>query len=170
MVDAVTEEDRLMVRAPREGIRAMSERMSYDPGGYARWYLLEKPYSLWGWWIEIGWGDVYYLQTTKSPFDRQVVFRAIHEGFRYANPLFFGLAVLAMVGAFVRYRRDDSSEAFSLLLAAGFFFYVTAIHTLLQAEPRYAVAYRPMEIALAVSASLAIWRFLSVRIRRQKPV
>jgi hypothetical protein len=170
MVDAVTEEDRLMVRAPREGIRAMSERMSYDPGGYARWYLLEKPYSLWGWWIEIGWGDVYYLQTTKSPFDRQVAFRAIHEGFRYATPLFFGLAVLAMVGAFVRYRRDDSSEAFSLLLAAGFFFYVTAIHTLLQAEPRYAVAYRPMEIALAVSASLAIWRFLSARIRRQKPV
>lgn len=169
MLQAVGVEERLMVETPREGIRAVSERMSYDPGGYARWYLLEKPYSLWGWWTGIGWGDVYFLQTTNSPFDRQPVFRLIHEGFRYANPLFFALAVLGMAYAFVRYRRDDSSEAFMLLLPAGFFLYVTAVHTLLQADPRYAVAYRPMEVALAVTGGLAAWNYLFLRRRRQKP-
>jgi hypothetical protein len=122
--------------------------------------LLEKPYSLWGWWIGIGWGDIYFLQTTNSPFERQAIFRLVHESYRYANPLFFGFAILASIYAFARYRRDASSGAFSLFLAAGFFFYVTVIHTLLQADPRYAVAYRPMEVALAVTACLVIGRYL----------
>jgi 4-amino-4-deoxy-L-arabinose transferase-like glycosyltransferase len=169
MMAAIGVEERLMAKTPREGIRAVAERMRYDPGGYAQWYLIEKPYSLWGWWIGIGWGDVYFLQTTNSPFDRLLVFRLIHEGFRYANPLFFGLAVLGVVCAFVRYRRDDSSAAFSLLLPAGFFLYVTAVHTLLQADPRYAVAYRPMELALAVTACMTAWRYFFSRSRRKSP-
>jgi 4-amino-4-deoxy-L-arabinose transferase-like glycosyltransferase len=168
MIAAITAEERLMVRAPGAGVRAVAARIAADPVWYAKWYLLEKPYSLWGWWIAIGWGDVYFLQTTNSPFDRQLVFRAIHESFRYANPAFFGLAVLAAVITFVRHRRDPSSEAFSVLLAAGFFLYVSVVHTLLQADPRYAVAYRPMEIALAVTACVAIARYLSSRRQHQE--
>jgi len=167
MVAAVGAEERLMSRSPRAGFHSMFARFSDYPVDYARWYLLEKPYSLWGWWIGVGWGDVYFLETSNSPFDRQLVFRLIHEGYRYANPFFFGLAVFATLYAFARYRRDHSSEAFSLLMAAGFFWYVTGIHTLLQAEPRYSVAYRPMEVALAVTAFLKIWHSLTARRRHQ---
>jgi hypothetical protein len=37
-------------------------------------------------------------------------------------------------------------------LAALLFLYVTAVHVVLQAEPRYAISYRPVEMLLAVSA------------------
>jgi hypothetical protein len=37
------------------------------------------------------------------------------------------------------------------------------VHTVLQADPRYAVAYRPVELALAVTATFWIGQALRAR-------
>ena len=46
-------------------------------------------------------------------------------------------------------KRPEASPA--LFAVAATFLYVTAVHVVLAAEPRYAVPYRPLEILLAVS-------------------
>ncbi|HMB58133.1 MAG TPA: glycosyltransferase family 39 protein [Arenimonas sp.] len=165
MLAVVDQEEQLMAKNPRAGLAAVAERFSYDRLGYVRWYLIDKPYSLWSWRIRVGWGDIYFLTTDHSPFERQAVFRVILWLFRNANPVLFGLAALMAIATLARRWRDAAPGAFALTLTAASFVYVTAVHTVLQAEPRYAVAYRPLQVALAVSALLAVWRWW--RARRQ---
>ena len=163
MLDAIADEEKLMTAKPVEGIQAVMSRMGNDPAGFTRWYLLQKPYSLWGWWVGIGWGDVYFLQTTRSPFERQYVFRAIHAIYRYANPLLFAGALLAASRIFRRRMPEGDPGAFGWTIASLFFFYITFMHTIFQADPRYAVAYRPIEAVLVVTACTVLARWLRSR-------
>ena len=159
---AIDEEERLMVADPAAGLRKVSMRLSSDPAYYLGWYLLRKPYSLWSWNVRIGWGDVYFLAVRDSPYDRNPVLRAVHAAFKAGNPLVFALALLAATGYLFRsVFAGCASTSHEPWLAGIFFLYVTAIHVVFQADPRYAVAYRPIEIVLAVAALVAV----SARIR-----
>jgi hypothetical protein len=61
--------------------------------------------------------------------------------------------LFASFATFWQCRRGQLREPdFALLHAALLFAYVTAVHVVLQAEPRYSVAYRPIELLLAVAA------------------
>jgi hypothetical protein len=151
--DQVQEETVQMRENPRAGLDALSHRLGADPGTYLRWYLLQKPWLLWDWNVRIGWGDIYFLETQRSPFERVAALRAIRAGCLAINPIVFGLAVFATLAAFWRgLRRRVQVPDFALLHSALLFAYVTAIHVVLQAEPRYSVAYRPIELLLAVAA------------------
>lgn len=154
---AINEEECLMVADPAAGLRKLSARLCSDPAYYLRWYLIKKPYSLWAWNVSIGWGDVYFLAVRDSPYDRNPVLRGIHTTFKAGNPLVFALALLAAVGyvfrsvfASVKGTRQEP------WLAGVFFLYITAVHVVFQADPRYAVAYRPVEIVLAVAALVVV--------------
>jgi 4-amino-4-deoxy-L-arabinose transferase-like glycosyltransferase len=159
----IDEEAKAMQVNPRAGLATMAERFGAEPGAYLRWYALEKPWLLWDWNVRIGWGDIYFLQTLRSPFERNAGLRAIHAVFHFLNPAFFALAVAATLFALAALlRRRGATEApLALAATALLFAYVTAVHVVFQAEPRYSVAYRPFEVLLAVSAlaSLAArWR------------
>ena len=138
----------------------------------ADWYLLRKPWLLWSWPVRIGWGDIYFLETRRSPFDRVPTLRVVRAAFVALNPVVFGLALAGALYFLAGVaRRPRSREVpLALLQVALLFAYVTAVHAVLQAEPRYAVAYRPFEVLLAgaaLVAALAWWR--QRRPRRQAP-
>jgi hypothetical protein len=169
VANQINDEEQTMLRDPNAGLHLMWDRFAEQPGYYLQWYFLEKPYLLWDWRVRVGWGDVYFLETHNSPFERNAVLRAMHAVFQGINPLVFVLAALGALVYLVRGVRDPNSP-FVPLMSALFFFYITAIHALLQAEPRYSVAYRPFEVLLAVSMSaIALHQAMAFARRRRRP-
>ena len=159
--DQIEEQARLVNADPRAGLEEVFQRLGASPMRYLGWYAIQKPWLLWDWSVRIGWGDVYFLQTRHSPFDRMLVYRAIHEICRALNPILFGLALLSC-GLATRQKGHGDAAVFAWQACALLFCYLTAVHVVLQAEPRYSIPYRPIEILLAVAAA---WAILS-RLRR----
>lgn len=152
LVAAEQAEEAAFKASTRQGLRLVGERMAVAPSAYVKWYLIEKPFLLWDWGIRIGWGDIYVLATPESPFTRIPALRAMVALFSAANPVIFVLAALACIALALRLlgrRRDDDFAAGSIALLA---LYLTAVHVVLQAEPRYSVPYRSEEMLLAVAA------------------
>lgn len=155
----IADEEQLFGRSPRQGLAAMIERMDQDPAYYVRWYLFRKPWLLWDWNIRIGWGDVYYQQIQHSPLDVNPPLRAMKTTLHLLNPLVFALAVAAAFVSLARVARRSRATDPALTAAAMvalFCVYVTFLHTVFQAEPRYSIPYRPFELLLAVTAAAAI--------------
>jgi len=166
IMQAISEEEVLMARDPAAGLASLRTRFAEDPRYYLRWYLLEKPYLLWAWDIRIGAGDVYFHRVAKSPLETNPTLNAIKRGLRSLNPLLFALALVAALGTLLTALRRQSPPPAAVLLALSFL-YFTSIHIVFQAEPRYSIAYRPIELALAVGALsvLLSWRRVGGRIR-----
>ena len=166
-VQHVVAQTRAMDADPRATLAAIGARFRADPGPYARWYLLEKPWLLWSWGVRSGWGDVYFLETRRSPFDRYPVLRALRAACLALNPVVAALALwgtlLAMTRLVRRWRPADPAAVapdFAWQHAALFLAYATAVHVVLQGEPRQAIAYRPFEFLVAASA--LAWTFAAV--------
>lgn len=130
------------------GLRMVGQRLARDPVGYARWYLLEKPWLLWDWDIRLGWHGIYFLPTDSSPFERNTGLRGAHALLKAANPLIFALAGVAIVALLVTCVRRQPPP-FAAMAIAIFVLYVTFMHMLLQAEPRYSIPYRAEQLLLA---------------------
>jgi 4-amino-4-deoxy-L-arabinose transferase-like glycosyltransferase len=155
--DQIEEQVALMHADPRATLGEIYGRMASAPGRYLRWYAIEKPWLLWDWSVRIGWGDVYFLPTRHSPFDRMFAYRAIHAVCKALNPALFGLGLLACgIAAWRLPRSRGDSAAFAWQACALLAVYLTAVHVVLQAEPRYSISYRPIEILLAAAAAAAI--------------
>ena len=135
----------------RAGLARIGRRMGEHPAFYARWYA-SKPWLLWSWQIRIGASDIGYDVVRRSPFERPGVLRALRVAYEAINPLLTAMTLAsALVLMFLGVRRA------SLLPAAAtgaLVVYVTLVHTVLQAEPRYATAYRGLE-AILVMTTLA---------------
>jgi hypothetical protein len=155
----IAAEEHLMATDPRAGAAAVFERFAMDPGYYVGWYLLKKPYALWSWDVRIGWGDVYFLETHESPFDRYPALRILHGACRILNPVLFAFALIAALFYVGRVAASRQAPTPAASVVALLFLYLTLVHTVFQADPRYAVAYRPFEMALATAggACLAAW-------------
>jgi 4-amino-4-deoxy-L-arabinose transferase-like glycosyltransferase len=150
VADAIDADADVMVKDPVAGLGSVAHRFQREPGVYARWYL-GKPYLLWDWELRIGAGGIYPQAVDKSPLERNPTLRLITSLYRGLNPFLF---VLALGGVFVPRAR----------VAALAFLYVTAVHTVLQAEPRYAIPYRSIELVLAMCA--AAWLTQAVQTLR----
>ena len=158
IVAAEGEEERTFLADRDAGFAAMHARMALDPAYYTRWYLLDKPFLLWDWGIRIGAGDIYFLETTHSPFERIAMLRGMRAFFAAANPWLFLLALAAALPCLVAGWR--LRVPFALGASAWLVAYVTAMHDVLQAEPRYSIPYRAFEVLLALSALAWIARWL----------
>ena len=148
----IGEEERLLSDHPAEGLRQIGNRFERAPMAYLAWYGIQKPWLLWDWNIQMGWGGPYFLEVEKSSLERVPVLRAINRGFELVNPaltLLMGLGIAMIAYSAWRARRTD--VAFDVCLLA---LYLTAVHAVLQSEPRYANAYRGIE-ALLVSAAVS---------------
>lgn len=150
----VDESGVLLGKSPWDGLTAIWRSMKKHPFRYASWYLIEKPYELWGWGIVIGQGDIYIYPTVNSPFQNQRPWIALEAFYQSINGLVMLLAATGLLClAFSSRFRDRatpclpgraSSIAMACLLA-----FVTMVYCLLQEEPRYAIPYRPFEILMA---------------------
>lgn len=152
IVAAAGAEVKLLEASPSRGIREIASRMALDPPYYLKWYLIDKPFLLWDWHIRIGAGDIYFLPVGHSAFERIPLLRAVATFLRWCNPLVFLLAggvALASVVLAVAGRRRTGFAVLALGLCA---VYLTGVHAVLQAEPRYSIPYRPIEILLAATA------------------
>lgn len=159
IIQAIGEESTLLVADHAAGFRAMRERIAREPITYARWYL-GKPFLLWDWDIRIGEGDVYVHPVHKSPLQTHPMLRAVTSVLKAANPWIFAVSL-----TFALYAAWRAPPTVRLVALA--FLYVTAIHTLLQAEPRYAVAYRPLQMLLIAAALSWSWERYRLRFPRR---
>jgi hypothetical protein len=135
--------------------------MANDPAFHAEWYLA-KPCLLWGWQNRLGATDISVLETRRSPFERNPMLRGIVTLYRAANPYLTTLMLacaLALLVAGLR-RRGNNAAAFATAALA---LYLTLVHEVFQAEPRYATAYRGIE-AILIATALA-WFVASVSSR-----
>jgi len=146
-------EEAAITRSLGEGLGLMVARFAQAPGRYLAWYAVRKPALLWAWDIRIGHGDVYINPTRNSPLDNEAPLRLLMALCRGLNPL-VGLA--ALIGAVLAVRRRREGEAANVpLVVALVLVFVTLVHTVLQAEPRFATPYRSLEMFLAVTALAA---------------
>jgi 4-amino-4-deoxy-L-arabinose transferase-like glycosyltransferase len=143
IIQSITKEQNIMAADHAAGFAAMRERMAREPGVYARWYV-SKPYLLWDWDVRIGQGGPYVHEVYKSPMEIHPLLRATTSVLKAMNPWLFALSLGCALLTF--WRRSP------LALPALLFLYLTGVHWVLQADPRYATAYRSIEVLLAVSA------------------
>jgi hypothetical protein len=149
--DALRKIDRetaLLQQQPLRGLHAILGRMAGEPLHYAVWYA-RKPALLWGWDIQMGQGDIYIYPTRHSPFLENGWLRAVAALCRILDPLLLGTMAIGWTALAVRRRRVPRS----LALAGAVTVYVTLVYTVLQAEPRYSIPFRPLEILLAIWAT-----------------
>ena len=141
MIDEIDAESALMIREPASGLRVVLDRLAQAPGAYAQWYV-GKMYLLWDWEIRIGADAIYTQDVSRAPLTSNPLLRGMTRLLEAINPLLFALAFAFLPVAACR--RDPGPRIVAL-----FFLYVTAVHVVLQADPRYAIAYRGIEMLLA---------------------
>lgn len=154
--------------APLEGLGALASHLAQDPIASLRWYALEKPWLLWSWDIRIGRGGVHFHRFPQpTPLETHPVLVLAGRVIAALNPALFAMALaLALVVAVAAFRRGgETTDPFLLLLALGFL-YVTVVHVVFQAEPRYATAYRWLQVALAVGALQLVLQRVHGRFQR----
>jgi len=151
IMQAINKEATLLDEDPPAGIRTIADRMSRDPAYYAAWYLWRKPLLLWDWNIRVGASGIYFLVVQNSPFQTHPLLRWCSAALRLVNPLLTLLAFggIATVLA-ARWKRGPTATAAAFATAA-LMLYLTAVHTVFQAEPRYANAYRGIEVLLVMT-------------------
>lgn len=142
----------LLDKDPAAGVASLTRRMRDYPGYFAKWYLWQKPALLWSWDIQIGPGGVYVLDVRHSPLETHPLLRASTTTLQRLNPLCTLLAFAGALSVLVGALRKSSWAPPAAATSAVLFLYLTAIHALLQAEPRYAIAYRGIEILLSVTS------------------
>jgi 4-amino-4-deoxy-L-arabinose transferase-like glycosyltransferase len=164
VTQAINDEIAQLRLDPAAGTRRIGTRLAGDPGYYARWYLLQKPWLLWDWDIRVGAGGVYFHEVTHSPLQSNPSLRASTAALRALNPLLFALAMAAaVVLAWGRWRRRPWAGNAATMTALAFL-YFTLMHAVLQAEPRYAIPYRFIVVLLVASALAAIAAWLRARL------
>jgi 4-amino-4-deoxy-L-arabinose transferase-like glycosyltransferase len=124
------------------GVRMVFERFAAEPARYAGWYL-RKPWLLFDWEVRIGHGMAYVVTMRDTVLDRGLLLGTTTVQW-VLNPLLFWLA---FAGIALGLWRGGPARVVAVTVI-----YLTAVHVVLQAEPRYAIPYRALEIALAFGA------------------
>lgn len=158
---AIDEETALLQRDPAQGLLGILGRLSKRPVHYAAWYL-SKPLLLWGWNIRMGQGDIYVYPTRASPFVDNSALRVVAAICRALNPVLLAAMIAGWI--VLAWRRQHVLP--SLHLTAAVTVYVTLLYSLLQAEPRYAIPFRPLEILLATWVIWLMTRAVKARLGR----
>ena len=154
---------------PALGFADIARRLCANPGRYAAWYLWQKPWLLWSWEIQLGPGDVYVLDVRNSPLRTHALLRGTSTALRLLNPLLSLLALGGLVAVLAGGLRRRARLSAAALATAAAALYLTAVHVVFQAEPRYANAYRGIEILLVVTALKSLLDAWLQRQARMKP-
>jgi 4-amino-4-deoxy-L-arabinose transferase-like glycosyltransferase len=138
-------------QAPLDALHAIAGELAAQPGYYLKWYLWQKPQRLWQWSM-LGDGDIYVYPVNRSPFFTNPFYRVIASICHSLNTWLLVAAVGAvLLVAATGERQNPLRKSFPFVIVVLLFMYATALHMALTPDPRYATAYRPFEIMLAVS-------------------
>ena len=152
IMEEITREAVLLEKRPAEGLAIIGARLAGDPVGYLRWYAWDKPWLLWDWNIRLGFGGFYFQDVRHSPLDRNPL-RVTSSLLETLNP---AMTLLTLLGSLVMLLSPRASTPMPAKCVAGLALYLTLIHLVFQAEPRYANAYRGIEAILVMAALSAI--------------
>ena len=155
----------LTIAHPAAGFEQIWKRLSSEPTRYLEWYFLHKPFSLWDWSIRVGWSGpdgIEVAPLAHSPYRFIPFMGASLDLYRTLNPLVFALALLGVCLSVWRWTDGSPGLVFSAMTAV----YVTMVYAILQAEPRYSIPYRPLEVLLAFAGAGMLWRALQLARRR----
>ncbi len=155
----------LTIDHPAEGFEQIWKRLSSEPTRYLEWYFLHKPFLLWDWSIRVGWAGpdgIEIAPLAHSPYRFIPFMGASLDLYRTLNPLVFVLALLGVCLSVWRWTERSPGLVFSALTVV----YVTMVYAVLQAEPRYSIPYRPLEVLLAFAGAGMLWRALQLARRR----
>jgi len=161
-LEKMSAEYRLVQEHPAQGLGAIAQRMSAAPGRYIGWYL-GKPVLLWDWNIRVGAGDIYVYPTPYSPFYDKLPLRVIVALCHALNPVLMLFMLIGWIAAWLRRRQ---AEPMAIVMAATAMF-VTAVYSVLQAEPRYSIPFRGIELLLAAYGA---WQLVGFAIARRAAV
>lgn len=150
-MDEIGKEEALLAADPWAGFQRITSRMSENPGRYAMWYLIEKPFLLWDWDIRLGAGDVYFHPPLHSPLETNPVLYSMKHWLALLNPLIFAFSGAASVILATGWLARAPWAHPAAAATAVFCLFVTGVHLVFQAEPRYSIAYRPLELLMLVT-------------------
>jgi hypothetical protein len=131
-----------------EFLPTLLHRIEANPWGYARWYILEKPYVLWSWNILVGQGDIYVYPVIKSLYYSSKPAIATYSLMKTLHAPLLMLALLGVPLLGLELYRGRLGLPIAVLYTT--LIYVTAVYVIFQAEPRYSVPFRPLLYLCAV--------------------
>lgn len=156
--EAIHAETVAVVEDPAEGLRTMASRIAARPVDYLAWYS-SKPWLQWDWDVRVSVAGGPSVHLVHGSILEQSPLREVSGLMRALNPVLFVLATLV---ALFSLRKPGPARTLALV-----FLYTTAVHSVLQAEPRHSVPYRGIEFALVASA--LAWAVARVRDMRRQP-
>ena len=138
-------------------INILWDRAKTEPGRYAKWYLIGKPYYLWSWDILQGVGDIYIYPVKISLFNISPIAAYIRSIMRGIHPVvvLLALAGIPLLLFSFRYRKSADPVLNSALLPMTVCIYYTFLYTVFAPWPRYSIPLRP-ELYLCSLWSLSI--------------
>jgi hypothetical protein len=155
----------LAAASPLTWLRVLSGRIKQDPLHYAAWYAY-KPGLLWAWSIRVGVGDIYPFRTLHPIYSTYAGMRVFESLCVGINPVLFLL--MAATVLMVLLRPVAAQASIGLYAVALLTAYETLIYTILQAEPRYSIPFRPEQMILVASgASWMVRKWLQHRSETQ---
>lgn len=135
-------------------------RFKERPIRYLSWYLLEKPYHLWGWNFLQGQGDVYVYPVKTSWYHTSYGAYLSKFLMRLMHPLLVGMSLLGiLLAAFAgprRLPRGNGYDNWVFLLIV--LLYYTVLYSIFAPWPRYSVPLRPL---------LFVWALISLNHLKQ---
>ena len=133
------------------------DRAKTEPGRYAKWYLIGKPYYLWSWDILQGVGDIYIYPVKVSLFNISPIVAYIRSIMRGIHPVVVLLALAGIPLLLFSFRNRNLANPVlnSALLPMTVCIYYTFLYTVFAPWPRYSIPLRP-ELYLCSLWSLTI--------------
>ncbi|NII11446.1 glycosyltransferase family 39 protein [Oleiagrimonas sp. C23AA] len=157
ILDDIDAEYHTMARDFPAGWSQMMDRMGQHPWRYVWWYIAQKPTEFWGWNIQIGQGDIYVYPTMNSPFRNHPTWRALEAITRALNPWLAALLLIGTILVAIKRQAGATRAGSSALDAtAAVLLYATVVYSLLQAEPRYAIPFRALQMVVCMVALRAV--------------
>ena len=162
-LQAIDNEYGALRTSPKDGSRAIMQRLEQHPLRYVAWYL-GKPHSLWNWSIQVGDGDIYVYPTRNAPFQIYPAWIALAAICHALNLLLMLLALASPLFAWPKQCHPATLSAqasrTALAMVICLLTFTTLVYSALQAEPRYSIPFRPFEMLLAVTtlSAMTTWR------------
>lgn len=126
-----------------------------EPFSYSKWYLLDKPLSLWGWDVVQGSFGPFVYPVTHSVYNNPGIYRISYLILQALHPitvicaLLFSLLVLSL--QFFTKIKTATNPA--LLMSSAIVVYITLVHIPLATLPRFSFPFQPvllMVLALGI--------------------
>ena len=133
-------------------LKEISDRFVQTPLRHMKWYLLDKPMTLWSWNIIQGSGDAFVYPVPSSPYFHNTFFRITHRLMYILHHPFVVLALFGCLMVWFPLARLDLTQE-SLLIArfcSLLLIYYTLIHMIGAPFPRYSVPLRPFLYGMAL--------------------